>query len=287
MKLRIGLVGTGAVRQLLSLMTTVLILTAVPLSGCRAGREASAMPKNVPKLESSPVSEGPSMTAYKQFSPEWFKAFYDSYRYPDIRQITASPVITGGEEADRRIVAIAEERGYRLRGEGSRDSLVSIDGKWLQPAAASAWQNLKEEALKDGIVLGLISGFRSVERQRTIFLDQLARQSEKVIGRKYTAEEIAAGKADAVIQDILCTYSIPGYSKHHTGYTLDITDAGSGRDFTDFAETGGFRWISDNNYLNARRFGFIPSYPEGVSNQGPIPEAWEYVWVGEPDILID
>ena len=276
MKLRRGRVGTGAVRQFVSLMTTVLILTAVPLSGCKAGREASTMPEP----ESSPGSDGTS--AYKQFSPEWFKAFYDNFRYPDVRQITASPVITGGEEADRRIVAIAEERGYRLRGEGSRDSLVSIDEKWLQPAAASAWQNLKEEALKDGIVLGLISGFRSVERQRTIFLNQLARQSEKIIGRKYTAEEIAEGKADAVIQGILRTYSIPGFSKHHTGYTLDITDAGSGRDFTDFAETGGFRWISDNNYLNARRFGFIPSYPEGVSNQGPIPEAWEYVWVGEP-----
>ena len=86
--------------------------------------------------------------------------------------------------------------------------------------------------------------------------------------------------ADEIIDRMLQTSTIPGFSKHHTGYTLDITDLTSGMDFTEFAQTEGFKWISANNYLNAKRFGFIISYPEGVTNQGPEPEAWEYVWVG-------
>src|SRR5690606_25521512 len=34
------------------------------------------------------------------------------------------------------------------------------------------------------------------------------------------------------------------------------------------------------NYANAKRFGFIPSYPPDGGKQGPEPEPWEFVWVG-------
>lgn len=52
-----------------------------------------------------------------------------------------------------------------------------------------------------------------------------------------------------------------------------------------FKTTSCFTWISKNNYENAKRFGIIPSYPSGASNQGPNPEEWEYVWVGEPNVI--
>jgi LAS superfamily LD-carboxypeptidase LdcB len=38
--------------------------------------------------------------------------------------------------------------------------------------------------------------------------------------------------------------------------------------------------MSKDNYLQAKKYGWIPSYPEGAQQQGPEPEAWEYVWVG-------
>ena len=224
---------------------------------------------------------------YRQFSPEEFKEFYDSYRYPDVTAFPESPPITGDREADRRIVGIAESRGYRLRSEGDSQALTIVEGKPLHPDAAVAWQELKAEAEKDGIELGLISGYRSIERQREIFLNQLGQASEKAMGRKYTVEEIAEGQADGIVNEILSSYSIPGYSKHHTGYTVDITDVTSGRYFTDFGETPGFDWISRDNYRNAKRFGFLPSYPEGASGQGPVPEPWEYVWVGEASLRFE
>ena len=217
---------------------------------------------------------------YNTFSPNGFKYFYDNFQYGNLREASVAPHITGHTEADERIIKIAEKRGYRLRELADPDDLVFIDSHRLQPMAMTAWEKLKAEALSYGLELDLISGFRTVDRQREIFLDLLHRAAEDKTGRGFKDEEIAEGKADEAIEQILKDSSIPGYSKHHTGYTIDIVDAGSGKPFTEFAQTKGYKWLSQNNYLNAKRFGFIPSYPPGATRQGPDPEAWEYVWVG-------
>ena len=51
-----------------------------------------------------------------------------------------------------------------------------------------------------------------------------------------------------------------------------------------FGSTPAFAWIAANNYENAKRFGFVPSYPPDATSQGPNPEPWEYVFVGD-DVL--
>ena len=117
------------------------------------------------------------------------------------------------------------------------------------------------------------SKHRSVDKQRSIFLNNF--------GTDFTHAQILKGHADEQLHLILTTRSIPGYSKHHTGYTIDITDRSIGYDFTKFKNTSGYQWISKNNFENARKFGFIPSYPEGAEILGPTPEAWEYVWIGD------
>ena len=218
---------------------------------------------------------------YKTFSPNGFRRLSDTHRYADLRPITSPPRITGHAEADSRIVRIAEGRGYRLRADTDAGTLVKVEGRLLKPQAAEAYARLREAASKQEIRLGLISGYRSFSYQRRIFLNLLRIGTTERMQREFTLEEIAGGKADAIIDRVLEESSIPGYSKHHTGYALDLTDNSSGRDFTEFAYTRGFEWISANNFLNAKRFGFIPSYPKGVSDQGPEPEPWEYIWVGE------
>jgi LAS superfamily LD-carboxypeptidase LdcB len=245
---------------------------------------AGSLSGNASKGAAGSVSDaeaGATAMEYKTFSPNGFKSLSDSYRYSDTTAISSPPSITGHRAADRRIIQIAERRGYVLREDTDPETLVKVEKRLLKPEAAEAYQRLKEAALKEGILLGLISGYRSILYQRRIFLNLLRIRSIEQTGREFTCGEIESGKADAIIDHILEESSIPGYSKHHTGYTLDLTDLSSGKDFTEFAHTGGFLWISADNYLNAKRFGFIPSYPEGASNQGPKPESWEYVWVGE------
>lgn len=49
---------------------------------------------------------------------------------------------------------------------------------------------------------------------------------------------------------------------------------------TSFATTDACKWLRAGGYLNARRFGFVPSYPVEAPTEGPVAEPWEWQWVG-------
>jgi D-alanyl-D-alanine carboxypeptidase len=183
-------------------------------------------------------------------------------------------------------VELALQRGYRLREQADENALVTENRHSLQETAMSAWREMQAAAKAEGVELQLVSAYRSVERQRRIFLRELGLLSRQSTGREYNTRELAGGQADSSIEEVLRYSSIPGFSKHHSGYTIDISDPSQGHVFTDFEHTLGFQWISAHNYLNAKRFGFIPSYPAGAEGQGPDPEPWEYVWVGRKPLLI-
>ena len=223
---------------------------------------------------------------YKTYSPNGFKDLYEQLDYARAEPIAQAPWISGDPAADRRIVELATGRGYRLRQQADENALVAEGPHSLQEAAMEAWREMQAAARVEGVDLELVSAYRSVERQRQIFLGELRRMSVQSTGRELDVEAIAAGEADHWIEEVLRYSSIPGFSKHHSGYTIDISDPSRGHAFTDFQQTGGFAWISAHNYLNAKRFGFIPSYPAGAVEQGPEPEPWEYVWVGRDLLLI-
>ena len=54
-----------------------------------------------------------------------------------------------------------------------------------------------------------------------------------------------------------------------------------------FGDTAAYRWLAEDNFKIARRFGFVPSYPAELPGQGPSPEPWEFIWVGDIASLID
>jgi D-alanyl-D-alanine carboxypeptidase len=230
----------------------------------------------------SPGGEGwQELLQFKTFSPNGFRQFYETLAFPRTRPISEPPAITGDPLADARIVKQATARGYRLRAEAEPEALESYGPFRLQPAALGAFRRLLKQAAAEGIRLEMASGFRSVDRQRAIFLIALNAQGLRRIGRPYRAEELASGAAEAAIEAVLAESAPPGFSRHHTGYTLDLNDSSTGRDFIEFAGSPAYRWLSAADFLQAKRFGFIPSYPAGATAQGPDPEPWEYAWVGE------
>lgn len=198
---------------------------------------------------------------------------------PGVERISDPPEITGDEAVDSHIRNIAEERGYRLQFTPTR-SLQELNGEQLQPEAIDAWKRLEQAASQEGISLRLVSGYRSVSTQRIIFDSQLEQRAEDKQGSRYTAQQITNSEADEDINAVLQEYSIPGYSKHHSGYTIDVNDAVANQSLDQFGQTEAYEWLSDNEYANAREYGFLPSYPEGVDKLGPEAELWEYVWVG-------
>jgi len=204
------------------------------------------------------------------FSDNEFKSFYDNLLLPNLLKVENPPVITGNDIADARIRKIAEDRGYRLRSSSSVE-LKDVEGNLLQTQVAENWKSLKATAVSKGLKISIVSGYRSVETQRSLFLQRLSVSGESI-------ESVASGKSDAKVNELLATTSIPGYSKHHTGYTIDILCAGYV--FENFKNSPCNDWIKADNYKVAKENGFIPSYPPLADAQGPDPEAWEYVWVG-------
>lgn len=217
------------------------------------------------------VEQLPRITGeLRQFSGNEFRLFYDNLLQPDLDPIGVPPTISGNDIADARIRQIAEQRGYLLRANPSNE-LPSVQGYRLHESAHQPWLDLQAAASAAGHGISIVSAYRTVEDQRQLFLGRLNAEGVNI-------DDVAAGNADEQINTVLITSSIPGYSKHHTGYTFDLLCDGFG--FTNFENSTCNDWMIANNYEQAKRFGFIPSYPVDADLQGPDPEAWEYVYVG-------
>lgn len=208
----------------------------------------------------------------KQFSGTDFQKLYDNFTYPNTSLINENTAITGDPTADAHIRKLAVERGYRLRSAPVANAFKSVGQNFmLQEKAAQPWLDLQSAAKKDGVNLGLTAAYRSADEQREIFMQRLSQQAISVSG-------IASGAYDAQVLQVLKMTAVPGYSRHHNGYTIDI--ACEDMPATSFKYTNCFEWLSENNYLHTKTYGWIPSYPEEANNQGPDPESWEYAWVG-------
>ena len=232
-------------------------------------------PQPEPEPESQPIPE-PSPTEtpeeYLVFNGNQFNQLFLKANLDNLASQTVEPpTITGDEEIDQRLRTLAEARGWRLRPEVlDRSQLVFVEGQrhLLQPRAAKAYLELKAAAATVGHHIQISSAFRSYDTQRQIFLNH--------VGAPY---------AEAEVNEFLRLRSLPGYSKHHTGYTVDIGEGSLV--FSDFERSASYAWLAADNYLNAKKFGWIPSYPPDAQLQGPDPEVWEFTFVGKEYLLKD
>lgn len=210
----------------------------------------------------APLPASAGVPEFPVYTGDQFQELYDhavTTVLPRLAQPTDVSIITGDENLDERIWQIAFSRGYRLRPVAT-GGMSSADGVPMQPQAAQAWQELKSAARSAGLQFIVSSAYRSPASQRAQFLSKLD------------------GTSDEAINAALTWWSIPGASKHHSGYALDFRYADG--TFGEFRQTPDYAWLAKDNFHNAKSFGFIPSYPDDSSAQGPNPEPWEFVWVG-------
>ncbi len=149
-------------------------------------------------------------------------------------------------------------RGLRRQREAR--TLISVgpapdDGQLIRlaPRAAQAWRAMRTAALRDGLILLPLSGFRSIARQTAIVRAKLA-AGESL---EKTLERVAA----------------PGFSEHHTGRALDIGSPEYCELDEHFERTAAFRWLR----RHAPDFGFHLSFPRG-NRHGIIYEPWHWCW---------
>lgn len=104
---------------------------------------------------------------------------------------------------------------------------------------------MKGYAENEGIILNIVSAFRTVEGQT------------EIIQRK-----IDSGQS---ISEILKVSAAPGYSEHHTGRAVDLTTKGFAPLSVSFDKTKAFRWLKDKSHY----YSFKLSYPAARRN-GPL-----------------
>ena len=214
---------------------------------------------------------GTNIKSLEDFSGDELRLYYDNLVQPGLNLVEIPPAITGNDIADTTIRQQAELRGYKLRAEASAQ-LYLAEGLLVQNPVVEAWKGLKQDVAEAGQEISLTSGFRSIVDQRSLFNSKLRELGVSV-------EDIVNGIASDEVDEALERVAPPGYSKHHTGYTIDVICTGYA--FFSFSDSSCFDIISADNYAIAKKNGFIPSYPSEANNQGPNPEAWEYVWVGD------
>lgn len=174
------------------------------------------------------------------------------------------PPITGNEAIDQHWRQLAEARGYRRRPlvtDTSQLKIIGTSRHRLQSQAVDAIHALQQAAAIAGHQISVSSGYRDHDYQANLFMGRLPKNPD-----------------DQDVCDRLRWSAIPGYSWHHTGYTIDFREGD--KELEQFVHSSGYRWLSENNYHQARAYGFMPNYPLGCENQGPEPEPWEFIWVG-------
>ena len=148
-----------------------------------------------------------------------------------------------------------ERTGLPLVAEPTLLAFAGLDryrrALWLVSPAARAWRSMQAAALREGVVLEAISGYRSHDYQLGIFERKRARGLD--------------------VDEILMVNAAPGYSEHHSGRALDIGTLDEPPAEESFEATPAFAWLQ----ARAAEFGFEMSYPRG-NPHGIVYEPWHW-----------
>ena len=139
----------------------------------------------------------------------------------------------------------------------------------LQPAAATAFESMRVAALKDSIVIKVVSSFRDYATQKRIW------------NRKYERFTAEGLPPEAAIEKIIEYSTLPGTSRHHWGTDIDLVlgDVEVEGDILleeHFHQGGPYEKLRLWMEKNASVFGFILAYTNEEERKGFHYEPWHY-----------
>lgn len=124
---------------------------------------------------------------------------------------------------------------------------------------------MMEAAAKDNVSIYPSSGYRSVERSRVLYEQQV----QQYLDKGYDEEQALIIAAHWVAP--------PGTSEHHTGLAFDFLSNESTVMDETFADTKAAQWLKEH----AAEYGFILRYPKDKEQiTGIVFEPWHYRYVG-------
>lgn len=113
--------------------------------------------------------------------------------------------------------------GYN-KGRAMRICVTTVNGKEVEVNTASAYARMRDAAARDGVSLTIVSGFRTMQKQREL----------------YAAYKAHRGNLAAP----------PGYSNHQSGHALDLNAKAPGV----------YAWLT----RNGAKFGFRRTVPSEI-----------------------
>lgn len=141
-----------------------------------------------------------------------------------------------------------------------RETDVSGQQRRMRPDASLALEEMFAAcAAETGVKLKAVSGFRSYEKQSTLYSNKL----ERVHGSEAKADEYVAR---------------PGASEHQLGLAMDVGQSGKVNLTDGFGKTTGGKWVREHCW----EYGFILRYDEGWEDiTGYKYEPWHVRYVGK------
>ncbi|MFV0517194.1 MAG: D-alanyl-D-alanine carboxypeptidase family protein [Aminipila sp.] len=134
----------------------------------------------------------------------------------------------------------------------------SKEGRYMRAEAAAAFNQLSEDAMKDGYEIVVTTAYRSYSFQKILYDNYVKNNGQ--------------AKAD--------TFSAkPGFSEHQTGLAADVSSPSVNYKLdTEYINTPEGKWLSEN----AHKYGFIIRFPKGKEHiTGYMYEPWHIRYVGK------
>ena len=139
-------------------------------------------------------------------------------------------------------------------------SKYNPNGLKFDSRAVDALNIMCDAAKKDGVTLTVISAYRTISKQNSLYNNKV----DRLVNAGYSREDALVEAATAVAR--------PGTSEHHLGLAVDFNSVEQ-----DFENTKAGKWLRQH----ASEYGFIMRYPsEKKDITGVIYEPWHFRFVG-------
>ena len=143
--------------------------------------------------------------------------------------------------------------------------LCEAGGKLFEKQTAAMLDKMISAAADDGVIISVISGYRSEEYQQLLWERDISREMGQ--GLDYESAKAKVGQ----------TLALPGCSEHSTGLAADLGTEHAEDVEPELYKTPVGKWLC----ANAADFGFILRYPRMKEHLTGISyEPWHYRYVG-------
>lgn len=242
------------------------LVLALGLTGCWGKKDPAPKPTPTPRPSSSQSSSMPSQSGPLQESAP-SQAPSKPETSSEAAATAAAPRFSEGNWA---LVLVNKDHPLPPDFAPRTQNVKGYDKRPFDERALPQLEAMLTAAEKDGCPLYLVSGYRSIQRQKALFERRT---------RSYATGDLTQEQAEAEAEKLVAR---PGCSEHNSGLAADIVSADWYRSHSDLTEdfegTDAFRWLD----AHAAEYGFILRYPKGKEAvTGVSYEPWHYRYVGK------